>query len=398
MSIVKDGIIGHAIGDAMGVPIEFTPREKLLDNPVTEMLGHGTYDVDAGSFSDDTSMELALIDSYIKKEEFNYDDIMNNFSLMISEGKFTPDDKLFDIGLTCSNAVNNYLKGTPPLEAGLDDYNSNGNGSLMRILPVVYYAYYKKLKQVEILELVKNISSLTHRHEISIIGCYLYVNYVLNIINGKDKYASLSMLKALDLSMFKEENIDKYSKILNGNLKDLHLNDIKSSGYVVDTLEAALWVVLNTDSYSSSIIGAINLGEDTDTIGAVTGSITGILYGYSSIPKSWLNTLRKKEYLEEYCKSFENVLLKNLKLDNYIYEDNRIYKLDDNNNLIAEVTFNKINEDTYNINHTFVDDEYSGKGLGKSIVLETIRYLKSRNINIKSTCTFASKILEEEDV
>ena len=397
MSIVKDGIIGHAIGDAMGVPIEFTNRETLLDSPVTEMLGHGTYDVDEGSFSDDTSMVIALIDSYVKKEEFDYDDIMNNFSIMISDGKFTPDDKLFDIGITCSKAVNNYLKGTSPLESGLDDEHSNGNGSLMRILPVVYYAYYKKLKQVEILELVRNISSLTHRHEISIIGCYLFVNYLLNIINGKDKYASLNMLKALDLSMFKEENVDKYNRILNGELKDLHLDDIKSTGYVVDTLEAVLWVVLNTDSYSSSIIGAINLGEDTDTIGAITGSITGILYGYNTIPKSWLNTLKKKEYLEEYCKSFENVLLKDSKPDTYIYEDNRIYKLDDNNNLIAEVTFNKISDNTYNINHTFVDDEYTGKGIGTDIVLETIRYLKSRNHNIKSTCTFASKILEKEE-
>ncbi len=396
MSIVKDGIIGHAIGDAMGVPIEFTLRENLLDNPVTEMLGHGTYDVEKGSFSDDTSMEIALIDSYVKKEEFDYDDIMNNFSLMISEGKFTPDDKLFDIGITCSTAVNNYLKGTPPLESGLDDYNSNGNGSLMRILPVVYYAHYKKLKQVEILELVRKVSSLTHRHEISIIGCYLYVNYVLNIINGKDKYAALSMLKALDLSMFKEENIEKYHRILVDNLKDLKLNEIRSSGYIVDSLEAALWVVLNTDSYSSSIIGAINLGEDTDTIGAITGSITGILYGYNSIPKSWLESLRKREYLEQYCRSFENVLLKDSKLDNYIYEDNRIYKLDDNNNLIAEVTFNKINEDTYNINHTFVDDEYTGKGIGRNIVNETIRYLKSRNNKVKATCSFATKILEQE--
>ena len=397
MSIVKDGIIGHAIGDAMGVPIEFTNREELLANPITEMLGHGTYDVEKGSFSDDTSMEIATIDSYIKKEEFDYDDIMNNFSLMISEGKFTPDDKLFDIGITCSTAVNNYLKGTSPLESGLDDINSNGNGSLMRMLPVVYYAYYKKLKQVEILELTSNISSLTHRHEISIIGCYLYVNYVLNIINGKDKYAALNMLKALDLSMFKEENIDKYSRVLDGTLKDLSLDDIKSTGYVVDTLEAALWVVLNTDSYSSSIIGAINLGGDTDTIGAITGSITGILYGYTAIPKSWLNELRKKDYLEEYCKSFENILSKDSKLDNYIYEDNRIYKLDDNNNLIAEVTFNKINDDTVNINHTFVDDDYTGKGYGTEIVLETIRFLKSRNYKIKSTCNFASKILEKEE-
>ena len=396
MSIVKDGIIGHAIGDAMGVPIEFTLRENLLDNPVTEMLGHGTYDVEKGSFSDDTSMEIALIDSYVKKEEFDYDDIMNNFSLMISEGKFTPDDKMFDIGITCSTAVNNYLKGTPPLESGLDDYNSNGNGSLMRILPVVYYAHYKKLKQVEILELVRKVSSLTHRHEISIIGCYLYVNYVLNIINGKDKYAALSMLKALDLSMFKEENVEKYHRILEDNLKDLKLNDIRSSGYIVDSLEAALWVVLNTDSYSSSIIGAINLGEDTDTIGAITGSITGILYGYNSIPKSWLESLRKREYLEQYCRIFENVLLKDSKLDNYIYEDNRIYKLDDNNNLIAEVTFNKINEDTYNINHTFVDDEYTGKGIGRNIVNETIRYLKSRNNKVKATCSFAAKILEQD--
>ena len=107
---------------------------------------------------------------------------MNNFSLWITEGKFTPGGKAFDAGMTCYNAINNYLKGTPPLESGLNKIDSNGNGSLMRMLPAVYYAHYKRLKQTEILKLTKNLSSITHRHEISILGCYLYNNYLLNII------------------------------------------------------------------------------------------------------------------------------------------------------------------------------------------------------------------------
>lgn len=397
MSIVKDGIIGHAIGDAMGVPIEFESRARLLENPVTEMTGGGTHGQPKGYFSDDTSMEIATIDSYIKKEKFDYDDIMNNFSLWITEGKFTPGGKAFDAGITCYNAINNYLKGTPPLESGLNKIDSNGNGSLMRMLPAVYYAHYKKLKQTELLKLTKNLSGITHRHEISILGCYLYNNYLLNIINGKDKYAALNMLKVLDLSSFSEESISKYKRLFENRFEKINIQEIRSTGYVVDTLEAVIWIILNTNNFKQAIIGAINLGDDTDTVGAITGSIAGILYGYNDIPKSWLKDLVKRNELEEYSKSFEKVLLKKERKINLIIEDNRMYKMDNRNNIISEVEFKKISKDTYDITKVYVDPLYRGKGEGNKIFEKAYKFLKSKNYKVTASCEFASQKMKDKN-
>ena len=309
MSKIKDGIIGHAIGDAMGVPVEFCIREKLLINPVTDMIGYGSHQVPEGFWSDDTSMEIALIDSYITKGKFDYDDIMTKFNNWVNYGEYTPSGEVFDIGRTCLKAIRNYNHGNiKATDCGLTGFNSNGNGSLMRILPVAYYCFYNKLKQNDIYNIVKDISSLTHRHEISILGCDIYINYVLFLLNGKDKYSAYNMVKLIDYSMFSDESLDLYSRILKDDISKLTVNDIKSSGYVIDTLEASLWVLLKSKNYKESIIGAINLGNDTDTIGAITGSMSGIVYGYDEIPEKWLNKLAKRDYLEKLCNDFELIL------------------------------------------------------------------------------------------
>lgn len=311
LSKIKDGIIGHAIGDAMGVPVEFKDRESLMCNPIKKM--NRSYAGEKGTWSDDTSMEIATIDSYINNKGWNYDDIMTNFGSWINDSKFTAHNYVFDVGKTCLIAIRNYLqKKTPALESGLNDINSNGNGSLMRILPVAYYCFYKKLNNSEIYVIVKNISSLTHRHEISILGCYIYVLYVIKLLQGEDKYFAYSMIKTEDYSMFSKESLECYKRILKDDLNVLNVDDIKSSGYVVDTLEASMWVLLQTKNYKESIIGSVNLGGDTDTIGAITGSMAGIIYGYDSIPKEWLNDLARRNYIEELCDSFERSIVGDL--------------------------------------------------------------------------------------
>ena len=311
MPKVIDGVIGHAIGDAMGVPVEFKDREELHYNPVTEMIGHGTYNVPKGFWSDDTSMEIALIDSIINNGKIDYTDIMNNFANWIIKGEYTPNGIVFDKGNTCLEAILNYInKNIDPLECGLNDYYSNGNGSLMRILPVAYYCHYKNLNKKETYELTKNISSLTHRHEISILGCYIYVLYVINLLQEKNKQEAYKQIQKEDYKNFSKESMDKYNRILKEDITTLNINDIKSSGYIVDSLEAALWGVLSTTTYKDSILKIINLGGDTDTIAAITGSMTGIIYGYDSIPKEWLEVLARREYLEELSNNFEKVLTK----------------------------------------------------------------------------------------
>ena len=311
MPKVIDGVIGHAIGDALGVPVEFKDREQLSYNPVTEMIGHGTYNVPKGFWSDDTSMEIALIDSIINNEKIDYTDIMNNFANWIIKGEYTPNGIVFDKGNTCLEAILNYInKNIDPLECGLDDYYSNGNGSLMRILPVAYYSYYKNLNNEQIYQLTKNISSLTHRHEISILGCYIYILYTIKLIQGIDKKEAYKQIQKEDYSKFTKESLDKYKRILKEDINNLNINNIKSSGYIVDSLEAALWCILNTDNYKDSVLTAVNLGGDTDTIAAITGSMTGIIYGYKEIPKDWINSLARKDYLEDLSNNLEKVLTK----------------------------------------------------------------------------------------
>lgn len=309
MSKIFDGVIGYIVGDAMGVPTEFCMREKLFNNPVTEMIGYGAHNVPAGSWSDDTSMTLCLMDSINNKNGIDYNDIMSNFLRWVSNAEYTPTNYVFDIGKTCLQAISNYKKNISPLECGLKDKKFNGNGSLMRILPLAYYIYYKNITdEKEIIELVNNVSSLTHAHEISKMGCYIYTKYVLMLLNGKEKVEAYEEIKKLDYSFYGKDTIGAYKRILEENIARYDINSIKSSGYVVDTLEASLWMLLNTDDYRQAIIGAINLGNDTDTIGAICGSMAGIIYGLNDIPKRWADTLLKKEYIYDILNKFENLL------------------------------------------------------------------------------------------
>ena len=298
------GLMGFVIGDAFGVPVEFVSRRDLLKNPVTKMTGYGTYNLPAGTWSDDTSMMIATIDSINSKQTIDLNDIALKFVAWKNHATYTALGEVFDIGNTCSKAINNFEENHDPYTCGLKDINSNGNGSLMRILPIAYYAVEKRLKEDEILSVVRAISSLTHAHEISIMGCYIYVRYAIFLLNGKDKYSAYSMLKSVDYSMFSEETQSVYNRILNDDLSKLTINDISSSGYIVDSLESALWVTLKSENFKEAIIGAVNLGEDTDTIGALTGGLSGIIYGDELIPEDWKKEIARKEYLLDIFEEF----------------------------------------------------------------------------------------------
>lgn len=306
MSKIVDSIIGHAIGDAMGVPTEFCLREKLLENPITKMVGCMKTGQPAGTWSDDTSMEIATIDSFIENNSFVYSDIMDKWNLWLKGEKYTGAGECFDVGRTCLRAVMNYQRGADPIEAGLKDINSNGNGSLMRILPVALYSYAKKLNEQEIIKLTNDISSLTHRHDISKLGCYMYVRYIIYLLEGYDKFETYKLIQNLDYSSYSEEANCKYNRILNSDISLLELDEISSTGYVVDTLESAIWILLKTNNFNEAIITSTNIGNDTDTIGAILGSMAGIIYGLDNVKKQWIDTLQRREYLYDLAEKFES--------------------------------------------------------------------------------------------
>ena len=304
----KDGIIGLAIGDAMGVPLEFCTREELMVNPITEMLGYGSHDVPKGCWSDDTSMTLCLIDAINSSKQIIPDDIAANFVRWIENEEFTATGEKFDIGRTTLYAIMNVERGTKATESGLDDELSNGNGSLMRIAPLIYYCYSNKLNEDEIYRIVNNVSSITHKHEVSIMGCFMYVLFGIELLKNKNLKQAYQKIKETNYTMFSEDCILKYNRIIENEIDKYQLDEIKSTGYVVDTLEATLWTLLTTDSYDSSIIKAINLGEDTDTVGACVGGLAGIYYGLEKINEKWKKTLLKYDYIEELCNTYNNIL------------------------------------------------------------------------------------------
>lgn len=308
-------IIGHAVGDAMGFPTEFSKREELLKNPVIEMIDSPDVGQPAGSWSDDTAMEIATIDSFIQKKCFDYKDIMDKWVKWISKSEYTPTGVTFDIGRTCLKAIKKYCNGTAPLQCGSTSINENGNGSLMRILPVALYAYLKNLDDISIRKLTNEVSSLTHAHEVSRLGCYIYVQFIICLLKGNTKQEAYKHIQYLDYSAYDMHSLKLYKRILDEQIEVQRLDQIKSTGYIVDTLESAMWIFMNAEHYKEAIIASTNIGGDTDTIGAIVGSMAGIYYGFDSIPSNWLEKLQRKDYLIELVDRFEKsvaVLPKNV--------------------------------------------------------------------------------------
>lgn len=306
---MEAGILGFAVGDALGVPVEFVDRKILQRHNVKDMMGYGSHQVPEGTWSDDTSLMLATIDSIRENGKIDYEDIMSKFTEWVDYAKYTATDEVFDIGIATRKAIINYKQGIEAINCGAKGLYENGNGSLMRILPFVYYLNLGSFTEKEKTDIIDKASSLTHAHEISKLGCNIYADYVSFLLKGIDKFEALELLQKIDYKKFySEESISQYNRILIGDLPSLSMEDIKSSGYVVDTLEASIWCTLNNNNYEDAVISAVNLGDDTDTVGAVTGALNGIIYSKHAIPERWINVLKRREFLEQFTNEFiENI-------------------------------------------------------------------------------------------
>lgn len=298
-SILKGGLIGLAVGDALGVPVEFMSREELSKNKVKDMFGYGTHNQPKGTWSDDSSLTFCLVESLSKG--YNLEDLSNNFIKWYRHGYLTAHGNVFDIGNGTRDAIITLESGVEPTTAGSDNSFNNGNGSLMRILPIAFYLLNEEDLNIKF-KVVHDVSSLTHRHIISKVGCSIYVEMAINLLKGYEKFEAYSKTKETILNYYsdsKYENVIKtYCRVLNSNINELKENEIKSSGYVVHTLEASLWCFLNNENYKDIVLTAINLGDDTDTTGAVVGGLAGIYYGLDNIPCKWVNSLAKIEEIK----------------------------------------------------------------------------------------------------
>lgn len=303
-AVIRECILGHAVADAMGVPVEFCTREELRETPLTEMRGNGTYNVPAGSWSDDTSMTVAALDAIA--EELNYDRVMQNFCEWRYHNAYTPDHDTFDCGITINTALYRYqYEKTDAMQCGLTEENSIGNGSLMRILPFALYALYHEKTAAARLQIVSCGSALTHAHPRAILACQIYAVVLYEVIASPKRNAlKKGLAKAWEL-LQNEPELIYFERIFQTDFEKTAESEIQSGGYAVHALEAALWCLLNTKSYRDCVLKAINLGSDTDTTAAIAGGIAGVLYGIDSIPQEWLEGLRRKEFLEQICEKAE---------------------------------------------------------------------------------------------
>lgn len=312
---VKGSFWGFIVGDALGVPVEFKDRDYLKEHQVLDMEEYGTHYQPKGTWSDDSSMVIATMDSLIKyNNEINYVDIMQNFLHWKTQGDFTPFGRMFDIGNATSYALNDYqIKinhgKIDDFKCGSDSVSSNGNGSLMRILPIAIYLYQKQISYTtnEYYEIITNISSMTHAHNYSIIGCYIYSIFVDELLRCNDKREAYAKVQSV-CSKIKIEDIAIYNNILKQDISKLKEKNIRSSGYVVDTLETVMWCFLTTNNYKDAVLKAVNLGDDTDTIAALVGGLAGLYYGFNSIPKEWIKNLQKNDYLDNLINCYCNFL------------------------------------------------------------------------------------------
>jgi ADP-ribosylglycohydrolase len=315
---ILGGILGLAVADALGVPVEFQSRESLRRNPVTEMRGHGTYNQPPGTWSDDTSLTLCLLDSLANKK-IDYADIMQKFQSWSDKGEYTAHGKVFDIGIATRRALQRFRNGTEPLQCGGTSEQDNGNGSLMRILPIAFYlhTFYGEdfTNDDEAVGIIHHVSSLTHAHKRSLIACGVYL-IIAKTLLGKSADLKNAILSSLEKAkeFYESKNdyageLKHYKRIFKDDFAKLPEEEIRSSGYVVDTLEAALWCLLNTDNYKDCVLKAVNLGEDTDTVAAIAGSLAGMFYGVAAIPKEWLHKLARRDYIEELCVDFHRALV-----------------------------------------------------------------------------------------
>ncbi|MFP4090407.1 MAG: ADP-ribosylglycohydrolase family protein [Cyclobacteriaceae bacterium] len=281
---LHDAVLGFVVGDALGVPHEFKSREEMDASPASGMTGYGTHNQPPGTWSDDTSLMLCLMESL----SYGYDlqDLAKRFVRWYREAYWTAHGEVFDIGISTQKAIERMEQGNHPTKCGGNSINDNGNGALMRILPLVFYLLKEKNQEVRF-QKVKEVASLTHGHAISHIGCFIYTELFRFLIlheNWQEGIKSLASLKEfLSDQGFTAEHLSCYESIFDGSFAAKSRDDIRSTGFVAHTLEAALWCVNQASSCREAIYLAINLGEDTDTTAAVTGSLAAYVYGISSL-------------------------------------------------------------------------------------------------------------------
>ncbi|MBO9637122.1 MAG: ADP-ribosylglycohydrolase family protein [Siphonobacter aquaeclarae] len=312
---IQGFLLGTAVGDAMGVPVEFTTRKFLKEKPVSGMRGYGTHHQPPGTWSDDSALTYQTTESLIGGQ-IDYAGLAQRFLNWYLYAHWTANGTVFDVGIATRNALDRLEQGVEPILAGETHELCNGNGSLMRILPLAFYfrsVHGAGFSQAERFQLVRNVSSITHGHIRSAIACFILVEFAGLLLDGLSKEAAFagiqSGLPAFLESQAPADELELFHRILAEDLASFPESDIYSSGYVLHSLEASLWSLLTTSSFQEALLRGVNLAGDADTTGSVTGGLAGLYYGTDGIPAEWLAPLARKEDIQQLSDRFTASLL-----------------------------------------------------------------------------------------
>ncbi len=277
--------LGLAVGDAVGTTLEFCSRDA--QPRLEDMVGGGPFDLPPGAWTDDTAMALALADSLARSETLDRRDLMDRFVKWWRGGDYSCSGHCFDIGITTRQALDRYLQTGDPL-AGSTDPGSAGNGSLMRLAPVALRFWHDPPR---LLATAADQSRTTHGAENAVDACRAFAGLLADAIAGSSR--------AQVLSTREFSGTQPIAEVMAGRWRGRPREEIRSSGYVVHTLEAALWSVARTGNFRNAVLLAANLADDADTVAAVTGQLAGALYGLNGIPAGWLERVAWKDRLLE---------------------------------------------------------------------------------------------------
>ena len=290
-------LLGLACGDAVGTTVEFKPRGTFA--PVVDMVGAGPFHLEPGQWTDDTSMALCLAHSLVFQQGFDPADQMNRYCNWANLGYMSCTGECFDIGITVSSALKRYQETNNPF-SGSTNPNTAGNGAIMRLAPIpMFYA----LSLEDCVHYSGESSRTTHAAIEAVECAKLFGAQIRAALLGEDKDRIL-----FDAGY--RPNAETVQWIADGTYKEKSADEIKGSGYVVESLEAALWCFLNTNSYQDAVLKAANLGDDADTTAAIVGQLAGAYYGVEDIPAKWLALLAMRSDIEALAEQLYEIAIR----------------------------------------------------------------------------------------
>jgi len=311
-SRIIGSIIGTCISDALGVYAEFSTREARDADPIKEMRGHGTWNQPVGTWSDDSSMTLAAADVLVRKG-WDLEAVMDSFVSWYDHATWTAHGVNFDCGNATRAAIAKRKAGFPASQCGGTSLSSNGNGSLMRCMPLNVYALFSNPHHIE--RFAREGSALTHAHDRSTYTCVTHARMLSPLANGRSIREALAM--AVGGMLLGTEDKREFARLEDGSIFAAARRDIQSGGYCIHSLESAVWCLhqtetlglVGTEAFAHSVLAAVNLGSDTDTTAAITGALSGWIHGAEALPLEWQRVIAREADVVKLAVDFADTCL-----------------------------------------------------------------------------------------